>query len=363
MARYRSAVLKVALFAVTFLLVAVPAFADETATPEPSVTPTQAVRPMPAVRLAVTTVVRTGKPLPLSVRVNSLDASSSTAVRLEFQRYDVATRTWKPGGMQSAVLTLTRTVGTAGTTRVFGQQGPWRARASYARSADATRAYSPWQSVMVCGDKVIALTFDDGPDRRDTPIALAALRAHQARATFFMMGRRVEKNPAIVRRMHFDGHQLGNHTWDHINAATQTRSAFRSSVIRTNAEIMDALRGRSATTPALRFPLAFRYPWGSGTGRTEEVLRSLGMRSYGWSYATGDGGTHGPLSGYVTDLIANKVINNAAPNSVILLHDGRDRPNTVAAIPKMLDALSARGYVFVTLEDMRRLRAQDAIAR
>jgi peptidoglycan/xylan/chitin deacetylase (PgdA/CDA1 family) len=209
---------------------------------------------------------------------------------------------------------------------------------------------------MVCGDKVIALTFDDGPDRRDTPVALAALRAHRARATFFMMGTRAARNPAIVRQMHADGHQLGNHTWDHINAATQSSVDFKTSVVRTNTRIMSILQGTSRTAPSMRYPLAFRYPWGSGDARTEAVLRSLGMRSSGWTYATGDGGSHGPLSPYVTNLIATKVIDNAAPNAVILMHDGRDRPNTVAALPRILDTLSARGYVFVTVEDMRRLR-------
>lgn len=306
--------------------------------------------------VAMKPVVKVGRPLKVSVSMASATESMTPEAVLEVQKYDIKSGKWGETWFRKLSLPVTSASVTTQSMITFSKRGPRRIRLRYRGLPSDAFSMTPWIQVTACGSKVIALTLDDGPDTRDTPIALKALKRYQARATFFMLGNRVAKSPKLVRQMSQAGHQLGNHTWRHVPATSLSAARFSKSVLSTNRAINRALEASPSVAWTRRYPIAFRYPWGNGNKTTAQVLRANGIRNYGWDYATGDGGSHGPKSKYVTDLIARKVISNARPGQIILMHDGQDRPNSVAALPRILRTLSERGYDFVTVSDLRTLR-------
>lgn len=312
----------------------------------------------PSVTLRCNTVVKVKRTLKVEIKMNSIDTSMAPQAVIDTQSYSVKRGKWGKSTLKKVDLPTTRPTIQTKAKLSFSRRGPKRVRLRYRFAPDGKYQTTPWVTVTACGPKVIALTFDDGPDKRDTPVALKALRRYQARATFFMVGHRVAKSPGLAAQACAEGHQLGNHSWRHVRAPSLTSAQFKTSVMKTNKAIKRALKEAKPARVKNRYPIVYRYPWGDGNARTDSVLRDLGMRPYGWHYATGDGGSHGPRSRFVTDLIARKVIDNARPGQIVLMHDGQDRPNTVAALPRILKTLSARGYDFVTVSDLKTLRGK-----
>lgn len=329
----------------------------------------QQLAPPPAETLVAAvsapTAVNAGRPWTVALSASATSGSlppQAARLVLETERLDRASGAWRAG--ESIAVRTHGSVGrmTGERRLTVRRRAQLRVRTVVRDPAGRVLSASPWHHVLVVGRKPIALTLDDGPDPRGTPHVLATLRSHNAHATFFMLGRRVHRAPEIVRVMAGDGNQLGDHEWAHVPAATLTVAQFRRSVSRTRSEIREALEATPGLVASLEYPIVFRYPWGASTTSGDRVLRALHMKSYGWTYATGDGGTHGPPSEWVTDLIVRKVLDNARPGSIILMHDGQNRPNSVAALPKILDALTARGYDFVTVSELQRLRGTHASA-
>lgn len=186
------------------------------------------------------------------------------------------------------------------------------------------------------GKRVVALTFDDGPSAH-TAAVLDVLRAKRARATFFMIGRQVGGGAALVRRMLAEGHEPANHTWDHANVSAGG-SAAASSIRATNAAIERAVGYR---------PCTFRAPYGAHSPTLISAVRAMGMSTIQWDVDTQDWMTPG------ADVIATRIIRGARNGSIILMHDGGGpRGQTVAALPRVIDALRARGFRFVTVAEL-----------
>jgi peptidoglycan/xylan/chitin deacetylase (PgdA/CDA1 family) len=150
---------------------------------------------------------------------------------------------------------------------------------------------------------VAALTFDDGPDPTTTPDLLDLLDAHEARATFFVVGRAASEHGALIREIHRRGHVLGNHTWSH--------SPFRSLSSR---QRRDELRRCDESTAPFGTRL-FRAPWGdlSLSGRLDLLLK--GYQVIGWDVQVQDW-----LDVSAAD-IACRLKQQVRPGSIILLHD------------------------------------------
>lgn len=300
------------------------------------------------------TAVRKSKSFTLTGYLKPRHKAGSQAVRI-YKYRRTASGSWKSYGYVNASIVDYRTYSKYSAKLSLSSRGIWRLRAYHPADRGHAASWSKPTLVQACGDKLIALTFDDGPHPQDTPKVLKALRDRNARATFFMLGWRVNKYPSTVRAIARDGHQLGNHRYTHkVRSTEMTTKEFRSEVVRTNKVIGAALA--APTKQSHRYPIVFRYPWGVGNSRTHSVLDSLGMRRYGWTYGPGDGGYQGALSPWMTNIIARRVINNARPNANMLLHDSPNQPNTVAAVPIILKELSRQGYDFVTVQDLRRLR-------
>lgn len=187
----------------------------------------------------------------------------------------------------------------------------------------------------------VALTFDDGPSP-DTPAVLDALRGHQVKATFFLVGRETERFPQLARRIVAEGHEVGNHSYSHPIYLFRTGRETRRQLERTQAAIERATGVR---------PILSRPPCGVRTWSYFRAARQLGLRTVQWSVAGFD---WQKLSGRE---IANKVLKDAQSGSIILLHDGdsahkRDRRQTVAAVPLIIAGLHERGLHVAPLREV-----------
>ncbi|MDQ6768894.1 MAG: polysaccharide deacetylase family protein [Gemmatimonadota bacterium] len=188
--------------------------------------------------------------------------------------------------------------------------------------------------------KVVALTFDDGPNPYATPLILDTLRQKGVRATFFILGSHAERWPELVRRISHEGHQIGNHGYFH-------RKLHFKSPFYVSRDIRLGLRAiKRAGVPAPRYfraPHGFRSPW------TSSIASSYGERTVGWSLGVYDSDRPG------VEEIVKRTLEGVTPGSIVLLHDGDgynpdgDRTQTAAALPYIIDQLKTQGYEFATL--------------
>jgi cellulose synthase/poly-beta-1,6-N-acetylglucosamine synthase-like glycosyltransferase/spore germination protein YaaH/peptidoglycan/xylan/chitin deacetylase (PgdA/CDA1 family) len=201
----------------------------------------------------------------------------------------------------------------------------------------------------------VALTFDDGPDGRWTPKILDILKAKHVHATFFVIGENMQGRPDLVQREVAEGNVVGNHTWTHPNIGA-TPDAQTSLEFNTTQRLFEVLTGRSMRL--------FRPPYfGDAEPSTpNEVTPLLAAQKLGYLIVglriDPDDWQRLP-SGQMPDpnTIVQRVMDRLAdaddPGQVVLLHDaGGDRSQTVAALPLLIDALRAKGYNIVTIDQL-----------
>ncbi|MCU1266815.1 MAG: polysaccharide deacetylase [Acidobacteria bacterium] len=184
----------------------------------------------------------------------------------------------------------------------------------------------------------VALTFDDGPGP-DTERILDVLGEQHLCATFFMIGRHVERFPKTAARVVTEGHEVGNHSYSHPIFLYQSRRQTSYQLGRTQAVIAY----ETGTEPELARP-----PCGVRTRAYFRATRELGLRTVQWDVAGFDWRHRN------ADQIAQSVLSRVCAGSIILLHDGdsegkQDRRATVAALPLIIGGLSARGLSVVPL--------------
>lgn len=210
--------------------------------------------------------------------------------------------------------------------------------------------------------KLLALTFDDGPDPKWTPKVLSTLEAAHVPATFFVIGENALVRPDLLRRMVADGDEIGNHTYTHPNLAGSSEAETRLEINATQ-RLVQAYTGRSMTL--------FRAPYFGDAEPTtaDELQPALRAQQAGYTIV----GLHVDPNDWQnpgTDEIVRQVVNqihNATEQSssnVILLHDGGgDRSQTVAALPRIVAVLRAEGYSFVTASQLVGIPPQAAMPR
>ncbi|HLU74189.1 MAG TPA: polysaccharide deacetylase family protein [Nonomuraea sp.] len=192
-----------------------------------------------------------------------------------------------------------------------------------------------WPAPDTSCDRCVALTFDDGPGRYTTRL-LDALRARGARATFFVVGEMVAApgGAARLRRIAREGHELGNHSWTHTQLTTLPRRLIARELQRTG----DVVRYATGVRMHLMRP-----PYGSTDRRVAAESRRRGLAQILWNVDTYD------WRDRVPKVVARRAA-RAKPGSVVLLHD--IHRTTVKAVPRVLDALTRKGYRLVTVSEL-----------
>ena len=192
--------------------------------------------------------------------------------------------------------------------------------------------------------RVMALTFDDGPCHPFTEQLLGILDREEVRATFFMPGANVRREPALAAEV-ASAHAIGNHTFTHPYLVRSGARKIREELERAQDEI------QSATG---RVPNLFRTPHGWYGPQVISTAESVGLECVGWSVMAWD------WNRPPADTIRHRILRGSAPGGISLLHDGQDtaafpeadRSRTIAAVPWIIESLREEGYGFVTVPDL-----------
>ncbi len=205
-------------------------------------------------------------------------------------------------------------------------------------------------------ERVVALTFDDGPNPPYTNRILQVLEEQHVPATFFVVGRAVDAYPSLVRREVRDGHAIGNHTWDHAHLIVMRRSDIRRTLDRTDAAVYRAARVHTKL---------MRPPFGSRDWIVMQAAHSLGYAVVMWSVPLANDWEYPPAR-----VIAQRILPHVEDGSIIVLHDGNrgqlcalkhlnphvcDRSQDIEATRLIVQSLKAQGYRFVTVPQLMTL--------
>lgn len=180
--------------------------------------------------------------------------------------------------------------------------------------------------------KLVAITFDDGPNNDYTRMLLSGLKERGVKATFFLLGKEVVKYPEIVAEIHADGHLIGTHSYEHVNLKNLCDEAAIEQVDKTN-EAIHAITGE--------YPEYIRPPFGSWKCNLDYETKMIEVL---WDIDPLDWKTNN------SDVIAKRVTDKVTENDIILLHDASE--SSVLAAFKIIDQLEKEGYTFVTVDEI-----------
>ncbi|MDI6822336.1 MAG: polysaccharide deacetylase family protein [Actinomycetota bacterium] len=197
-------------------------------------------------------------------------------------------------------------------------------------------------------ERLVSISFDDGPNPIYTPQILDILKAKGVKATFFVLGRQVEKYPDIARRIVEEGHDIGNHTYSHRELVPSTRRIVLNQVRKADRAI------QKATGVKTRL---FRPPRGMYSNALRKILREEGYRIILWTVSTAD------WSGISAKAILHRIKLYVRRGGTILFHDsgalfrneGASRENTVQALPMVIDYLQQKGFKIVPISEMLKM--------
>jgi peptidoglycan/xylan/chitin deacetylase (PgdA/CDA1 family) len=208
------------------------------------------------------------------------------------------------------------------------------------------RALGPFAGSLVAvrsREKLMALTFDDGPDPDWTPRLLDLLARRGMRGTFFLVGARAARYPELVARIAAEGHEIGNHSWDHPSLPTLSWRAVAAQLARARAAL--APHGARLMRP----------PYGDQTPASHLIARCLGYRVVLWSVNPHD------WEARDAEALAERILAKAGPGAIVLLHDTLysyadaafcDRSPTLGAVEILAERLA--DFRFVTVSELMR---------
>lgn len=189
-------------------------------------------------------------------------------------------------------------------------------------------------------EKLVCFTFDDGPHPSFTPRLLKLLREQDVKVTFFFIGRNVDICPDIARAALAEGHELANHTYDHIRLTGMPPAVIERELTEGAASIERATGV---------WPIVFRTPGGGYSQEVLNVAQRLGMTMAQWSSNAMDA-TQANGENPSPDRIYRNVMSTMKPGSIVLLHE--PSKGSLEALPRIIRDLRAQGYRFVTLKEM-----------
>lgn len=190
-------------------------------------------------------------------------------------------------------------------------------------------------------EKIISITFDDGPNPHFTPKILSLLKKHGAKATFFLIGQNAEKYPQLVRQIIEEGHSIGNHSYSHSkNFGFFSNEKVETELIRTNS-ILKEITGRDIKL--------FRPPFGVTNPNIKKALRKTKHQSIGWSKRSLD------TTSLSEDKILGKITANLKDGDIILLHDSHAK--TLVVLEQLLLFLRSHQLQSVPVERLLEIEA------
>jgi polysaccharide deacetylase family sporulation protein PdaB len=190
-------------------------------------------------------------------------------------------------------------------------------------------------------DKIIALTFDDGPHPEYTVEILDLLKQYNAKATFFVLGKYAETYPEIIRRQIAEGHEVGNHSYSHVNMKKVSSKVIKQEFEKTQDIIYSIANVR---------PKVFRPPYGNYNDDVIKIVSSDDSAVVLWTFYQDSKDWSNPGVDVVIDTTLSKVQNG----DIILFHDYVYKPesHTVGALKVILPKLVDEGYKFVTMSEL-----------
>ncbi|EHQ59208.1 polysaccharide deacetylase [Paenibacillus dendritiformis C454] len=187
----------------------------------------------------------------------------------------------------------------------------------------------------------IALSFDDAPDDNFTPKVLDVLKSEGVKATFFVVGNRIEKHPDIMKRIVEEGHILGNHSYNHANLPKLSDAEFREQIIKTD----QLIREHTGYIPNI-----VRPPYGNISENQIKWLASQKKKVINWNVDSLD------WKGLDAEEVKTNVLAHVSPGAIILQHSaggtGQDLSGTVVALPEIIRTLKNDGVKLVTIPEL-----------
>lgn len=182
--------------------------------------------------------------------------------------------------------------------------------------------------------KLVAVTIDDGPSLKYVLRAMEAAERHGCKVTFFVTGRWLAQDPQIARRICERGHQIGNHTWDHVALANCPPAKIRDQLKRVNDLIVKSGGKR---------PTVFRPPYGSHNATVDKIAAELGMKVTMWDIDPRD------WAGGPGQKTLSTIFSQLKPGRLILIHEVH---NTYEVLDQLFAGLQQRGYTSVRVDQL-----------
>lgn len=196
-------------------------------------------------------------------------------------------------------------------------------------------------------EKVVYLTFDDGPDDKVTPQILDILKAEEVPATFYVLGVMVEQNPDVLKRIFTEGHAIGNHSYNHVyNELYSSPWAFAEQFIKTD-EIIQAYIGVR--------PLIIRAPGGTAGNFNADywaMIRALGYAEHDWNTSVEDATAQQPDSAAEINNIVRQLGDSTPQTVIVLMHSKDGKEETAKALPDLIHMFKEKGYKFGVVTPM-----------
>jgi len=192
------------------------------------------------------------------------------------------------------------------------------------------------KSINKGSGKGVAITFDDGPDAQTTPQILAILAKENIKATFFVIGHKIEANKELLQRIHYEGHTVGNHSFSHTKKLTSSSTnLLRADFLKCSKSIEYVINEK---------PIFFRPPFGVTNPRYKRAIIALSLKSIGWSIRSLDTKTNNAKQLY------NSLIKKISKGSIILFHD--TQKVTVEVLPQIIEHCKNNGIKIVPLPQL-----------
>ena len=187
--------------------------------------------------------------------------------------------------------------------------------------------------------KLIALTFDDGPDKKNTPAILDILKKMHVKATFFLIGKQIVHFPEAAKRIVDEGHSVGNHTYNHVMLTNERPKQIETELIGTQIALYNATGAHSNL---------FRPPFGHTSKEVFKQVSSMGFKEILWDVDPDDWRKPAIVK------MVNYEINHVRNGSIILNHSGEGEKleATIKSLPWIITVLRSKGYEFVTIPEL-----------